>query len=128
MPTDHYLFSCARYQFILPLFQKILSSTNDSNPCIILPDVEMKELRAIIEFIYRGEISFLINQLPSLLSVAELLGIHGLNEVHVHHNQFTINCKFPQLVSWLIKQRSLVILHSLCERGEEIFFKGGGER
>lgn len=48
-------------------------------PCIILPDeVSMDDLKLLIDFVYRGEIKFIISQISSLSKLAQMLGIPGL--------------------------------------------------
>lgn len=59
--------------------QKILTEVSVDEPCIILPDeVSMDDLKLLIDFVYRGEIKFLITQISSLSKLAQMLGIPGL--------------------------------------------------
>ena len=48
-------------------------------PVVILKDVPFADLKAIIEFVYRGEVVIPQSQLPSLVKSAEGLRIRGLN-------------------------------------------------
>lgn len=52
------------------------------NPCqhpiVILKDVSMKELTAILEFMYKGEVSVNQEDLTLFLKTAEMLQIKGL--------------------------------------------------
>ena len=56
------------------------------NPCqhpiVILKDTRWSELKAIVEYMYRGEISVAQEELQSLLRVAETLRIRGLSELN----------------------------------------------
>jgi BTB/POZ domain len=72
-----YLFLyCININFYL---QKILTEVTVDEPCIILPDeVSMDDLKLLIDFVYRGEIKFLISQIASLSKLAQMLGIPGL--------------------------------------------------
>jgi len=59
--------------------QKVLTEIDVDEPCIILPpEVSMEDLKLLVDFIYRGEIRFLMNQLASLSKLAQMLGIPGL--------------------------------------------------
>nr|XP_045602439.1 protein bric-a-brac 2-like [Procambarus clarkii] len=64
-----------------PYFQCLLSDAPCSHPVIILQGVKWPELKAVVEFMYKGEINICQEQLGSLLRVAESLKIRGLAEV-----------------------------------------------
>ena len=64
-----------------PYFQTVLKESDCSHPVIILPGVQGYELRAIVDFIYKGEINISQEHLPDLLRLAEELKIRGLTEV-----------------------------------------------
>ncbi|XP_042888921.1 serine/arginine repetitive matrix protein 1-like isoform X7 [Penaeus japonicus] len=64
-----------------PYFQGLLSDAPCSHPVIILQGVKWPELKAVVEFMYKGEINICQEQLGSLLRVAESLKIRGLAEV-----------------------------------------------
>ncbi|XP_050694347.1 protein bric-a-brac 2-like [Eriocheir sinensis] len=64
-----------------PYFQCLLSDAPCSHPVIILQGVKWTELKAVVEFMYKGEINICQEQLGSLLRVAESLKIRGLAEV-----------------------------------------------
>ena len=65
-----------------PYFQAVLQHNPCKHPIIIMPrDVVFADLRAIIEFVYRGEIDVAQEQINSLLQAAEILKIKGLCEV-----------------------------------------------
>ncbi|XP_066977142.1 uncharacterized protein [Macrobrachium rosenbergii] len=64
-----------------PYFQELLSDAPCSHPVIILQGVKWTELKAVVEFMYKGEINISQDDLGSLLRVAEYLKIRGLAEV-----------------------------------------------
>ena len=65
-----------------PYFQAVLQHNPCKHPVVILPrDVTFADLRAIIEFVYRGEIDVAQEQINSLLAAADTLKIKGLCEV-----------------------------------------------
>lgn len=61
-----------------PYFQRVLLDNPCKHPVLILPvGVGHADLRAIVEFIYRGETYVTRDQLSSIVRVAELLKIKG---------------------------------------------------
>jgi hypothetical protein len=64
-----------------PYFQSMLYNTPDRHPIVFLRDVRYNEMKALLEFMYRGEVSVDQENLSSLLKVAEGLKIKGLAEV-----------------------------------------------
>ena len=65
-----------------PYFQSILKEAADStHPVIILQGVKYSEMKAVIDFMYKGEINVSQDHLAGLLRVAETLKIRGLTEV-----------------------------------------------
>lgn len=70
------LAACSSY------FQTLFVALPCPHPTIILKDVKYTELRAILEFIYRGEVTVQQEQLSNLLKIAEMLQVKGL----VEHN------------------------------------------
>lgn len=65
-----------------PYFQSLLYNTPDRHPIVFLRDVRYHEMKALLEFMYRGEVSVDQENLSSLLKVAEGLKIKGLAEVN----------------------------------------------
>ena len=64
-----------------PYFQNLLLEHTGQHPIIILRDLQFAELQALVEFMYKGEINVLQDQIPRLLRTAEILRIRGLAEV-----------------------------------------------
>ncbi|XP_043504096.1 longitudinals lacking protein, isoforms N/O/W/X/Y-like isoform X9 [Polistes fuscatus] len=63
-----------------PYFEGLLSEHYDKHPVFILKDVKFKELKAMIDYMYRGEVNISQDQLTALLKAAESLQIKGLSE------------------------------------------------
>ena len=64
-----------------PYFQSMFYNTPDKHPVVFLKDVRYDEMKALLEFMYRGEVSVDQENLSSLLKVAEGLKIKGLADV-----------------------------------------------
>merc|ERR1711892_369082 len=65
-----------------PSFQSMFYNTPDKHPIVFLKDVRYDEMKALLEFMYRGEVSVDQENLSSLLKVAESLKIKGLADVN----------------------------------------------
>ncbi|KAK9878061.1 hypothetical protein WA026_020690 [Henosepilachna vigintioctopunctata] len=61
-----------------PYFELLLSKHYDKHPILILQDVKFQELKAMMDYMYRGEVSISSDQLGPLLKAAESLQIKGL--------------------------------------------------
>ena len=69
-----------------PYFQHLFFDNPCQHPIVILKDTRWPELKAIVEYMYRGEISVAQEELASLLKVAETLKIRGLSELSSDRN------------------------------------------
>jgi hypothetical protein len=58
----------------------LLSQQYDKHPIFILKDVKFQELRAMMDYMYRGEVNISQDQLAALLKAAESLQIKGLSD------------------------------------------------
>lgn len=65
-----------------PYFQALFFDNPCQHPIIIMRDVKWPELKAAVEFMYRGEINVSQDQIGPLLKVAEMLKIRGLADVN----------------------------------------------
>lgn len=63
-----------------PYFQAMFASHPAKHPIIILKDVRYGDLRALLDFMYKGEVAVDQDRLPSFLRLAETLKIRGLAE------------------------------------------------
>jgi len=62
-----------------PLFRKILSrQKNQQNPFLYLKGIRLKELQAVLNFMYHGEVNVAQDSLNNFLAVAEELAVKGL--------------------------------------------------
>ncbi|XP_008470597.2 protein tramtrack, beta isoform [Diaphorina citri] len=75
------LSACSTY------FDAILSQHDETNPIVVFKDVRFEDLRALVQFMYKGEIKIENTQLTTLLKTAEELRIKGLAEVSWRDNQ-----------------------------------------
>lgn len=69
-----------------PYFQRLFSETPCKHPVIVLKDLPDWEMRAIIHFMYKGEINVGQEQLPLLLQAAETL------QVRKHRDNIVYDC------------------------------------
>lgn len=70
------LSACSNY------FRELFIATPCKHPIVVLKDMKIDDLRAIIDFMYRGEVNVSQNQLGNLLKTAEVLRVKGLTEVN----------------------------------------------
>lgn len=66
-----------------PFFQRIFSENPCKHPVIVLKDFHGWEVQAIVDFMYKGEISVGQEQLQNLIKAAESLQVRGL--AHQEH-------------------------------------------
>jgi hypothetical protein len=65
-----------------PYFQKIFSETPCKHPVIVLKDIRVWEVQAIVDFMYKGEISVVQEQISSLIKTAEALQV-----IYIHSHR-----------------------------------------
>lgn len=68
-------------------FQEIFTTTPCPHPVIIMKDVQLKDLRKILEFMYKGEINVRKQEIAPLLVVAEALHVKGLVQFDTDNNE-----------------------------------------
>ncbi|XP_055311312.1 nucleus accumbens-associated protein 1-like isoform X1 [Sitodiplosis mosellana] len=68
-------------------FQEIFTTTPCTHPVIIMKDVPLKDLRKILEFMYKGEINVSKPEITSLLLVAEALHVRGLAQIDTSNEE-----------------------------------------
>lgn len=66
-----------------PYFQALFINHPDKHPIVILKDVPYSDMKSLLDFMYRGEVSVDQDRLTHFLRVAESLRIKGLTEVRV---------------------------------------------
>ncbi|XP_001660258.2 protein bric-a-brac 1 isoform X4 [Aedes aegypti] len=81
-----------------PYFQTLFFENPCQHPIIIMRDVKWPELKAIVDFMYKGEINVSQDQIGPLLKIAEMLKIRGLADVNgdqelnqVEHGEPSVN-------------------------------------
>lgn len=60
--------------------QLLLSQHDEKHPIVILKDVKFQELKAMVDYMYHGEVNISQDQLGALLKAAESLQIKGLSD------------------------------------------------
>lgn len=66
-----------------PYFQVLFTNTpDDKHPILILKDITLADMKSLLDFMYRGEVSVDQERLTAFLRVAESLRIKGLTEVN----------------------------------------------
>uniref|UniRef100_A0A182NSL9 BTB domain-containing protein n=1 Tax=Anopheles dirus TaxID=7168 RepID=A0A182NSL9_9DIPT len=65
-----------------PYFQQLFVNHPEKHPIVILRDVPYKDMKCLLDFMYRGEVSVDQDRLAAFLRVAESLRIKGLTEVN----------------------------------------------
>lgn len=85
-----------------PYFQSLFTSLSCKHPVVVLKDVKYLEIKAILEYMYRGEVNVAQDQLAALLKVAETLKVKGL----VEENRGTETPNLPMREDELFPQRS----------------------
>lgn len=68
------LAACSSY------FQALFTELPCRHPVVVLKDVKFEEMKAIMDYMYRGEVNVAQDELAGLLKVAETLKIKGLVE------------------------------------------------
>lgn len=71
-----------------PYFQSLFFDNPCQHPTIIMRDVKWPELKAAVEFMYKGEINVSQEQIEPLIRVAEMLRIRGLTDVNSADTDF----------------------------------------
>jgi len=96
----------------------LLVNSFQSNPCkhpiLFLRDVAFHHLRALVEFMYAGEVNVAQAQLSAFLRTAESLQIRGLTEAPQKHKQVHIRVSYDLQISARISAMSeqFMMLHN----------------
>ncbi|XP_059487605.1 protein tramtrack, beta isoform-like isoform X3 [Neocloeon triangulifer] len=79
-----------------PYFQTLFVNNPDKHPIVFLKDVPYADMRSLLDFMYKGEVSVDQERLTAFLKVAESLRIKGLTEVNEE------SCNLPRITSSLL--------------------------
>lgn len=79
------LSACSTY------FRDLFINNPCKHPIVILKDIQYEDLRAIIHFMYSGEVNVSYTQLAPLLKTAEALKVKGLTDVNEKHGNAFFN-------------------------------------
>ncbi|KZS11268.1 Bric-a-brac [Daphnia magna] len=72
------LAACSGYFQSLFVNDSVYLASPQQHPIVVFKDIQLSELKAILEFIYRGEVSVAQEQVGALLKAAESLKVKGL--------------------------------------------------
>ncbi|XP_045036275.1 longitudinals lacking protein, isoforms A/B/D/L isoform X2 [Daphnia magna] len=84
------LFACSQY------FEELLSQLPDKQAVIFLKDVKFADLKALVDYMYRGEVNVTQDRLEIFLQMADSLKIKGLVDQQ-QLKKFTVS--FPEVFS-----------------------------
>lgn len=93
-----------------PYFQSLFFDNPCQHPIIIMRDVKWPELKAAVEFMYKGEINVSQDQIGPLLRVAEMLKIRGLADVNGNDQELVTpqeSTILPQISATVSKKQRL---------------------
>lgn len=66
-----------------PYFQAIFNENNAKHPIVIIPDMKYTQVKAVIDFMYNGEVNVNENYLAPLIRTAEALKVKVLGDVMI---------------------------------------------
>lgn len=64
-----------------PYFQSLFIENPCKHPIVILKDIKFTDMKALVDFMYKGEVNVTQEQLSALLKTAETLKVKGLAEM-----------------------------------------------
>eukprot|EP00091_Calanus_sinicus_P000337 TRINITY_DN10276_c0_g1_i1.p1 TRINITY_DN10276_c0_g1~~TRINITY_DN10276_c0_g1_i1.p1 ORF type:complete len:145 (-),score=17.20 TRINITY_DN10276_c0_g1_i1:2-436(-) len=70
-----------------PLLRQMLSKSKHPHPFILMPGMKSKELEAVLDFLYNGEVSVDQQDIAGFLSISQLLKIKGLTKNHENESR-----------------------------------------
>ncbi|GLG94619.1 Kelch-like protein diablo [Gryllus bimaculatus] len=76
-----------------PYFQMLFCEEIGKHPFVILVDASFETLKAVIDFVYRGETQIAEGNLKAFLALAQSLQIKGLNAFSKNYKSKKLTCK-----------------------------------
>lgn len=76
-------------------FRDLFIATPCKHPIVILKDIKIEDLKAIIDFMYKGEVNISSAQMGNLLKTAETLRVKGLTVANDDKNESEIPSQQP---------------------------------
>lgn len=73
-----------------PYFQSILQDMPMDHCSILFPGVQEFEVRALLEYMYTGEVNVTKSQIPKIMKIAELLEVKGLYDITELKSRFDV--------------------------------------
>lgn len=76
-------------------FQSIFMENTCKHPIVFLKDIKFNHIKALLDYMYHGEVSIEEEELQGLLKVAEALKVKGLVEIDEERSTVTPKVVFP---------------------------------
>ncbi|XP_076327695.1 uncharacterized protein LOC143234312 isoform X2 [Tachypleus tridentatus] len=107
-----------------PFFKGIFEENPCRHPVIVMKDVKFTELKAVVDFMYRGEIHLPKDELQNFLQTADLLKVKGLTEVRSNfqlsfsnkNQESTVNPVLHQITSSDVNGKNQTLSQPLKKR------------
>eukprot|EP00090_Calanus_glacialis_P014224 TRINITY_DN2295_c0_g1_i1.p1 TRINITY_DN2295_c0_g1~~TRINITY_DN2295_c0_g1_i1.p1 ORF type:complete len:517 (+),score=122.96 TRINITY_DN2295_c0_g1_i1:220-1770(+) len=121
------LAACSNY------FQNLFMENTCKHPIVFLKDITFNQIRALLDYMYHGEVSVQEEELPALLKIAEALKVKGLVEADdnkPNHNTSPVRPKVtstnshglpsanPKLPIWPVSTNKLLSPKAKSESGQ----------
>lgn len=110
-----------------PYFEALLSHHTEKHPIFILKDIKFEEVKAIMSYMYRGEVIIPYDKLAELLRAAESLQVKGLGEKNYNKNSELNGSPQQQLQQQLLQQQKTPV-RSVVQTTTRVRSGGSGER
>lgn len=101
------LFSCS------PYFKDLLSNNKSSHPVFFFHDISYDILKAILEYMYMGEVHITNENLKDFIRVAEALQIRGLSKDTSTTDDNYTDSNLPEIEEDFVRKRSNADEHNL---------------
>lgn len=113
------LFSCS------PYFKDLLSNNKSSHPVFFFHDISYDILKAILEYMYMGEVHITNENLKDFIRVAEALQIRGLSKDTSTTEDTYADSNLPEIEEDFVRKRSNADEHHLQNSSSSSFTPQG---